>query len=259
MTGTALIEQKADGRRRLAESGETKTVVNSGGVESLTTASDGTLLYTLVDDLHDPRFASILVVAADNSSVKITSEVLPVGGSSRRLTALSADESREHRRLGEEKRRRRLAEVAGDATLELELDNVRDPTGLCLAYHCFAGDDGCDEPATRDMCAEWSDDGRACLEPLCTRRPLCSSPRHPLALGSRHSCLHSLHPSLVRARAAYRVPRHLSPFMCAMLRQVCRRASTPRRVLPGTLGIPSFMQFLFRELRLLRATDGPVC
>ena len=156
LTGTALVEQKADGRRRLEQS-STTMVALAGTVASQTTDSDGTILYSVVD--NSGRGGTLVIVAADNSSVKLASSVAPIGNSSRRLTALSADESREHRRLGEE-RRRLFADVAGDAALERDSDNVLDPTGLCLVYHCFAGDVGCDEPATRDMCAEWSEDGR---------------------------------------------------------------------------------------------------
>ena len=97
LTGTALVEQKADGRRRLEQS-STTMVALAGTVASQTTDSDGTILYSVVD--NSGRGGTLVIVAADNSSVKLASSVAPIGNSSRRLTALSADESREHRRLG---------------------------------------------------------------------------------------------------------------------------------------------------------------
>jgi hypothetical protein len=61
-------------------------------------------------------------------------------------------------------RRRRLSSLG----IEAHEDSSEVHFHECLIYHCFDGDDGCEEPSANDFCLRWSDDeDGGCADPLC--------------------------------------------------------------------------------------------
>jgi len=59
-------------------------------------------------------------------------------------------------------RRRRLAEVnlsEEDDSSDLHFDE-------CIVFHCFVGDDDCEEPSDISACMRFDEDG-VCIDPLC--------------------------------------------------------------------------------------------
>ena len=59
-------------------------------------------------------------------------------------------------------RRRKLSEVGLTPAHDSRHLDLED----CMVFHCFLGDEECDEPSPIDACLRWNDDG-ACGDPLC--------------------------------------------------------------------------------------------
>jgi hypothetical protein len=74
---------------------------------------------------------------------------------SARMRELSIDEAHSYRR-------RRLGAVG----LAEEADSSAVHFPECLVFHCFKGDEGCEEPSPHEACLRIGDDG-SCADPLC--------------------------------------------------------------------------------------------
>jgi hypothetical protein len=167
-----------DGVARTKESSSaTEESILSGRIMTINTNSDGTVDYTL----KDPTAMSCSAAVAANYGGCIVTVVEPTNSASAESFTVYATPTRRLRELvlstddAAHLRKHRKLAIANGTRADLGVDEYRntdvhgDSTAAdCLAYHCFAGDEECDDPSSPDFCLAWDHaDKSRCIEPVC--------------------------------------------------------------------------------------------